>query len=285
MKCFLIAGTLWVSLAMAAGCDVALEHDVAVNSQTVSSQKAGQHVSLSDLFGSPPPPPNKQVEMTFDPNDADKRREGIVLLSSKPWGVKEPYLKGYATILRNDDNDNVRAAALNALGKAGDATYLNDICIALSDPADKVRWVAADVLGMLPFAKTNDPHLLVAVARLRDHAKDDKSADVRAACAKSLRNHIDDDVVETLIDCLEDKEFGVRWQAHESLRGISGLDLGYERADWSQYLAKRAIRTPPATKPANSSPKPLGDLLGHDTGTRATNPSAPAGVGPDGGAR
>jgi hypothetical protein len=221
--------------------------------------------------------------MMIDPEDVDRQREGILLLSSKPWGIKDPYVKGYATIFKTSENDGVRGAAIVALGRAGDPMYLKEISDAMGDPSAKVRWAAADVLGLLPFAKANDAHLPAAAARLRDHAKADQSPDVRAACAKALRNHTGDSVVEALVDCLEDKEFGVRWQAHESLCAISGLDLGYEQDDWSEYLVKRGAR--PAARPANSAPRRLADLLGPGAGEATTNPSAPASAGTDGGAR
>ena len=60
----------------------------------------------------PGPTPQEQLAMAFDPDDADNRREGVLMLSSYEWGLAEPYLKGYAMLLATDDDATVRSAAL-----------------------------------------------------------------------------------------------------------------------------------------------------------------------------
>jgi hypothetical protein len=186
------------------------------------------------------PSAKDRVAMAFDPNDADRRREGVLGLSKHDWGLKEPYLKGYDALLRTDKEPLVRAAAARALGKAKDPTYLPSVAKALYDPAEPVRVDSAIALDSLTGEQ--------AVEALRNRAVLDDSQDVRAAAAKALRHYRREDVVRTLMECLTDKAFSVRHQAHASLVEIVGQDLGYQPADWSA-VAGRPLAGPP--KPAS----------------------------------
>ncbi|MGB2819655.1 MAG: HEAT repeat domain-containing protein [Phycisphaerae bacterium] len=169
--------------------------------------------------------PTENVAMAFDPNDPDLRRDGILGLSRKDWGLKEPYLKGYAAILRTDDDPLVRSAAVRALGKAKDPNYIEDVARSLFDPVAFVRQDAAAALDGL----IGD----VAVDPLRNRAVNDTDQDVRANCAKALRHYRRNDVVRTLAECMSDKAFSVRYQAHGSLVAVAGRDLGYDPQDWA----------------------------------------------------
>jgi hypothetical protein len=183
------------------------------------------------LFGPPAP---ELVAMAFDPDDSDRRREGVVLLSARDWGRQEPYLKGYATLLATDTDPRVRSAAVRALGAAGDETYLRAIAQALDDLDPQVRRDAAAALDEMPGDE--------AMAPLARHARDDESADVRAACAKALRHYPRAEVVQTLIERLNDDAFCVRYRARESLKELTGRDLGYEADAWADVGAEDLLQ-------------------------------------------
>lgn len=181
--------------------------------------------------------PKQNVAMAFDPNDADRRREGILALSERKWGLKEPYLKGYAAILKTDEDPLVRSAAVRALGKAKDPKYLDVVARSLLDRVVFVRQDAATALdGLVGDA---------AVGPLRDRAANDIDQDVRANCAKALRHYRRDDVAQTLVACLSDKAFSVRHEAHASLVELTGRDLGYEPQDWANVT----LQAPSPDKP------------------------------------
>jgi len=232
------------------------------------------------------PAPSQLVAWAFDPNDPDRRRQGVVGLSSKDWGLKEPYLKGYAALLKTDKDPLVRAAAVRALGRAQDPNYAPDITRALMDTDVTVRQDAATALD-----KVHDDN---SATSLRNRAISDVDQDVRANSCRALRHHRDIAVVRTLVDCLSDKAFSVRYQAHESLVEIVGKDLGYDPRDWADLadavaLAPKAappdeapwwdwmrVTKPgsqPATKPASTAPTaaPKGDVVT----PKAANPAAP----------
>lgn len=168
--------------------------------------------------------PAELVAMAFDPDDADRRRQGVTELSSKSWGLQEPYLNGYATMLHADDDALVRSAAARALGKAGEVKYLSDVVAALEDSSPAVRWDAAVALDSLIGHE--------AITPLCKHAVDDEALDVRASCARALRHYSDLPVVAALKQCLRDRDFSVRYQAKASLTTIMGVELGYEPDAW-----------------------------------------------------
>ncbi len=181
---------------------------------------------IKDMYG---PSGKELAEMAVDPNDPDRRREGISKLSSKSWGRKDPYLSVYSMILRRDKDASVRSAAARALGLAEDTKYIPDLAAALTDESEAVRWDAAVALGQMPGEES--------VAPLKDAAVGDTSADVRMAAVKALGKYRRRDVLVTLTKCLDDPSFGVRFEAHEAMVTITGVDRGYEVSDWEQFVA------------------------------------------------
>jgi len=148
------------------------------------------------------------------------------MLSRKEWGLREPYLKGYALILRSDPEPQVRSAAVRALGEAGDTDYLPNVVAALSDESAGVRWDAAAAMDQLVDVAAIDP--------LCERATEDTSVDVRVACAKALRHYPTERVFDTLVVLLSDPAFAVRHQARASLVEMTGRDFGLDPRAWSK---------------------------------------------------
>ena len=171
------------------------------------------------------PSSTEMMAMSYDLDDADRRRKGVVGLAKKDWAARDQrILNGFADIAKNDPDASVRSAAVRALGSSGDSAYVDTLAAALSDISTSVRWDAAVALDQNP----GQP----AIAPLSKRAIGDNSLDVRMACAKSLRHYREKQVVRTLVMCLEDREFGVRYAAHRSLVEITGSDRGAEYEDW-----------------------------------------------------
>ena len=176
--------------------------------------------------------PRELAEQAFESPDPDVRREAVIRLSGHSWGRAEPYLKGYAAIVtaeirkRGDRrHPTLICAAVRALGRAGDPTYLPHVLVALKDLSAEVRWDAAAALDNMIGEK--------AVVALRSSALSDASVDVRGACCRALRHYRRQDVVNTLVRCLSDDEFAVRYEAHRTLTGLAGRDFGPDGADWA----------------------------------------------------
>lgn len=190
----------------------------------------------------------EQVAMLDDRADPDRRREGILLLSDTERGLQDHYLKVYARLLRADPDASVRAAAVTALGRAGDPVYLPNIIEALDDDAAIVRWDAATALDSV--------HGPAAVEPLQRRAASDPSPDVRCAGAKALGHYPEKRVVRSLIHGLGDEAFCVRYQSLQSLKAITGEDHGYDVEAWGRFAADYEPTARPAPK------RPWWDLLG-----------------------
>lgn len=166
------------------------------------------------------------VAMVFDPDDPDKRREGIVGLAKKTWGLREPHLKGFALRLEIDRDPSVRSAAVRALGMAGDPKYLSNILTALEDKSPAVRWDAAVALQSVVYGTS-------AIEPLSRHAVEDASVDAKVSCIKALGNYRRPEVAATLLKCMSDPSFIVRYEAHKLLVQMTGRDMGKDPRDWA----------------------------------------------------
>ena len=64
----------------------------------------GRNLTLDSLFKRlVGPSPSECVAMAFaSPDDPDRRREGVTLLSKKSFGLQGKYLKGYAIMAKKD---------------------------------------------------------------------------------------------------------------------------------------------------------------------------------------
>jgi len=189
-------------------------------------------VTLQGLLSRVRGPSERQlVKQMFMSPDADVRRAAIEDLSSRKAGRAEPYLRGYAA-LADDPSPLVRAAALRALGRGADATYADKVVAGLNDSDATVRWDAAAALDTLVTAR--------AVGQLAYAALNDPSRDVRVASAKALRHHRRGDVVETLLRCLDDRDFAVRHRAGQSLSELTGEPAGTDPDAWREALGRRS---------------------------------------------
>ncbi len=163
-------------------------------------------------------------EKALDKRNPQNRIEAIYEMSEESWGQEEPYLEAYAGFAKEDLYPSVRAAGVTALARSEARQYMPVILEALNDRSELVRVAAAAALVKMP-----DPN---AVTPLTQAAMDDESADVRSTAGEGLRHFRGPDAAATLVDWLADPEFAVRYQAHESLVYLTGVDRGYETWDW-----------------------------------------------------
>jgi HEAT repeat protein len=190
--------------------------------------------------------------VALDPDDAGKRREGVMGLSQAPWGLQETVrvtddkgkpkdvevLKVYHLIASMPHEDTtVRGVAVNALGRAGNAKYIATVLLCLEDESTSLRWDSAIALD-----RVIGPQ---AVRPLEDHALRDPCVDVRSACAKALRHYKRQSVVESLCQCLNDTQFSVRFQAHASLVELTGRDMQYDAEAWRDAVERNPLTTQP----------------------------------------
>jgi len=180
------------------------------------------------------------VKQMFQSPDPDLRREAIEQLSHKKHYLQGRFLDGYAA-LAEDPVPTVRSAAVRALGRAGNPEYFKTLVEALGDEDAMVRWDAAVALDSVITPQATQP--------LAGAALNDPSADVRSSAARALRHYRRADVLETLLLCLEDPQFAVRFRASESLAELTGEKGGTDPRQWRRILSGKPNLfgpTPPA---------------------------------------
>jgi hypothetical protein len=196
----------------------------------------GEKVTLDSMMRKMSGPSAKElVAWAFDPND----------------------------LLKTDQDPLVRAAAVRALGLAGDPTYAPDVTRALLDQSVQVRQDGAFALDRV--------HDANSAMYLRNRALNDVDQDVRANCCRALRHYPDVTTARVLVEAMADKEFSVRFQSHQSLVDIAGRDMGYDPEDWRDVVAARTL--PPGSAPP--AEKPWWDWMGV-TRQQSGGPAAPA---------
>lgn len=155
----------------------------------------------------------------------DRRRQGINALSDRPFGRNAPYTTRYGQIARFDSDATVRASAIRALNRSRDGSATGLFVAALADESRNVRLEAAKALANVP-----DPSATSALLNLFRNANED--LDVRIAAADALRQYRSLEVARALVNVLADREFGLAWQARQSLRTMTGADEFYNQSAW-----------------------------------------------------
>ncbi|HEX8340729.1 MAG TPA: HEAT repeat domain-containing protein [Tepidisphaeraceae bacterium] len=160
----------------------------------------------------------------------DTRREGLTELAERPFGRGAPYTERYQQIGRFDDDANVRAAALRALNRSRDGVAKPLFVESLKDASPRVRLEAAKALANVPDSAAV-PSLL-AIAN-----NPAEPADNRIAAVDALRHHRSLENARALINLLTERDFGIAWQARQSLRAMTGADRFYSQSAWLELLS------------------------------------------------
>ena len=203
---------LAIALATLGGCD------------TIQSDFS----QFADSFSQPTPA--EAAQWAADPNDRENARRGTVLLANAPWGGAAPYLKMYRLYAEDSLDPLVRAAALQALGRHGDAADAPLVAKSLTSPFRQVRLAASKALQRL-----HDPAVADTLwPRLVDRAED---SDVRTEIAIALGQYQTPAVFQALVSALSQRELAVNVASLDSLRTLTGQNLGLEEDDWLRYYA------------------------------------------------
>jgi hypothetical protein len=179
--------------------------------------------------------PITAAKLMLDFQSADNRRIGTFRLNDFPYTRIGPTAKLYITVYVKEAADpdfTVRAAAVRALNRSR-ATGFTDLFVNLldKDEHELVRLEAVDALGNIPDS--------AAIPALINHIdpRSEASATIRMACTDALRNFKTKQVAAALINALQDTDFGVVWQARQSLALITAQDYRYDRVAWLGYLS------------------------------------------------
>lgn len=182
------------------------------------------------VSGLMPPSPGQTARDAFNVYDADLRRGSVAALSAAPFGGEQPYVRTYRLLL-DDPDPTVRAACANALGLHGEPEDVDRLIPRLADDVTFVRWEVAQALQ-----KLYNPN---AVRPLITALGSDPDADVRMASAAALGQYPDLRVFNALVGALEDQHYSVVVAAQQSLRTLTGADLGVEGSQWLTFQEER----------------------------------------------
>jgi hypothetical protein len=173
--------------------------------------------------------------------EPDLRREGLFGYVDRSYGRNANSIRLYALVafgegtVSPDSDYTVRAAAIRALNRCRAKQYVVQFVRVLNDAREPAlaRLEAAKALANVPDASTVRP--LIAVL---ENAAENR--DIRIAAADALRNHRNFDVAQALVTALQDRDFGVAWQAHRSLVLLTGQDFHYRTTSWLKHLTESA---------------------------------------------
>jgi hypothetical protein len=173
--------------------------------------------------------PRRSAINTTDRYFPVERREGINELVYRGFGRAAPYTDQYAQMAKSDPDFLVRATAVRALNRARDRKAADVYIAALNDESEVVRLEGAKALVNMPDEKAI-PGLVKVVTNPNENR------DVRIAAAEALKHYRNAEAARALISQLGGREFGLAWQAHNSLVRITGKDLRYDEAAWLTYM-------------------------------------------------
>ena len=197
----------------------------------VSSAGCSQAERLTNYFRGNTP--GRYARMMEDETAPDNRRVGISTLVQNDFAQQPPYTTRYRQVFESDPSPLVRATALRALNVSRDVEATDLYVKALADADTLVRLEGAKALANMPNETAIDPLL-----RVLNAAEEDQ--DVRVAAAAALRHYPRIEVARALTAVLDERAFGVAWQARRSLQRITGVDYAYDDAAWLEYIANPA---------------------------------------------
>jgi hypothetical protein len=175
-----------------------------------------------------PPSPTEAAQMMVDQYDADKRREGTVLISGAYFGGTEHYVQLYRFMVEHDPDPTVRAVAVRALARHGAPDDAPLVAQQLEHDNAQVRWEAAKGLQRL-----HNPAVVPALlARVRDR---DEGVEVRRAAAHALGQYPQDRVFQALVAALDARELSLNRTAEQSLVTLTGQDWGDDSRAWLRW--------------------------------------------------
>jgi hypothetical protein len=180
--------------------------------------------------------PAELAQMAIDKYDPNARYIGTLGLANEPFANEPVYIRLFTDNLK-DPEPVVRAAAARGLGNHGQPEHALLLVETLKDPDKLVRLESARALQRLHNPGAITP--LITATRAPDPRSPQPSeadGSVRAEAAFALGQYAEVPVLQALVACLDDRELAVNNAALESLRTLTGQDLGLDRTMWAAWL-------------------------------------------------
>ena len=179
------------------------------------------------------PTPAQAARWALDQHDPDRRREGLVLLSTATFGGAEVYVNLYRDYVENESDPLVKSAAIAALARHGmpaDALLIAPWTSKSVTDSVTIRWAAVQGLQRL--------HNPDVVGVLRDVAiNEQEQSEVRSAACVAMGQYKEDRVIQALIVSLDAPELSVNVDAAESLALLTGQAFGLDGQAWKHWYS------------------------------------------------
>ena len=179
----------------------------------------------------------------------DVRREAIREIARSRYATHEVVVRALATIALTDPSPSVQCAALAALRAAGGPEAAEAVLAVLEQEpgAGEAPWIgprganvrlaalrtALTLVADQQLAPENRAALQALAARL---IREDPSRDIRQCSARVLGYCPHADTLEPLIDALQQRDFGVVYEAEQSLMRLTGRTFDYDAVAWREWL-------------------------------------------------
>jgi hypothetical protein len=176
---------------------------------------------------------------------ADERRRAITRIAQTRYIRDDAVLDDLAPIALGDESSTVRLAAVLAMGKADDPRVA-DCCLALlqredAEPAGEVRAAAVRNLAQCAAAGTIPDELRPRVERTAiSLLGTDRNRDVRMGAARLLGYFPSRAALDALVEGLDQRDFGVPYEAERSLMRLTGKTFEHDQRAWKKFLAEAA---------------------------------------------
>jgi hypothetical protein len=199
---------------------------------SISSCVSDDFNNMAEGFA--PPTLADAFEMAQDPHDPDQRRKGLTLLSNAPFGGGSQYQRIYREFIEKEDDPLVRAAAIKALARFGNA---DDALIILpwlsmdNTQSEQVRRAAARALQ-----RFYNPSVVPAL--LRTLRNQEEQVQARTNVAIALGQYAEKRVFNGLILGLQANNLSLNLAAAQSLHVLTGQVFGIDWDGWYEWSDK-----------------------------------------------
>ena len=186
------------------------------------------------------------VQALEDPSP-DQRRKAINRLAETRYVHEQSVLKALALVATSDPSQSVRTSAVMAMGRSADPIVAEtsiDIIQgylrgeARPAPDEAVRTAAVNDLMRMAKADALEPKDQGRAASLGiELLQSDRARNVRVAAAQLLGYCPRKETLFALADSLEQRDFGVCYEAERSLMRLTGRTFNHDAPSWRQFIA------------------------------------------------
>lgn len=157
-------------------------------------------------------------------------------------GEQERLSQELAPLVQNEPNLAIRREVVLVLGRLPTEAATAALRLALTDSDPEMRVAACDAWRQRGGKE--------ALERLSGVVNSDTDTDVRLAATRALAGFHDPAAVRALGVALDDSNPALQYQAVQSLRSVSGHDLGTDIAVWREYARGEEPPLAPAQTPS-----------------------------------